>query len=92
MKSTRAAGEMRRKLYVYWCWIYFGLGVCCLGGGIYLGLVALQTKPRSPAVEETGVIALVLVFFGLLRAGLALYRLRKLNSRPRLNIGDARQS
>jgi len=77
---------MRRRLFLFMCWLYVALGVACFAAGGYL-LAAANRVTSGAELHSLGgirVLGGVLVFFGLWRAGLALYHIRRaVRPRPR---------
>ena len=70
----------RAQLYVFWCWLYIVLGLCSLAAGIFL-LVVGHRYGGPKGDSGLTVIALILVLFGLLRIGNAIYVLRNIYRR-----------
>jgi hypothetical protein len=68
---------MRRRLFLFMCWLYVALGVGCLGAGLYL-LAASYHVTSAAELHSLGAIralAGVLIAFGVWRGGLALFHM-----------------
>lgn len=75
--SSKAAVETRRRLFAYFCYLYIALGLFCLSAGVYLVVVALAHSGNHARPDPWYLmIAAILIVFGLLRAVLAVWRLR----------------
>lgn len=81
MTSTRP--PQKYAPYVFFCWLYIGLGTGSLAAGAYLLAVPrLFTGPGSSDPLQT-IIAVILLVFGVARIAVAVYNLRRPSRRPK---------
>lgn len=71
----------RRQIFVLVCYAYIILGACSIVGGVLLYSMPFFLNHRHALHIDigTGFLILVLVGFGFVRIGTALYNLRRMN-------------
>ncbi len=67
--------------YRYWAWLWIGLGLCSVGGGLYIVSVIRSYAGRE-SMDLLGAVAVTLIVVGLLRIANCIQTLRAINRRP----------